>query len=85
MVNKDGNGPGSVRVKCMGTQNRNSNLKLEPDPNFDSGENQCPKPEPADTQNPTHNPIPEFFYKLATTFRQPRTATKFQQNQGQQF
>ena len=30
-ISKDGNGSGSVRVEYLGTQNRNSNLKPEPD------------------------------------------------------
>ena len=32
-LHKDGNGPGSDRVECLGTQNRNPNLKPEPAPN----------------------------------------------------
>ena len=49
---KDGNGSDSVRVECLGTQNRNPNIKPEPDPNSVSGANSCPKPKSADTRNP---------------------------------
>ena len=33
---KDGNGAGSDRVDCLGTQTRNPKLKPKPDPNTDS-------------------------------------------------
>jgi hypothetical protein len=54
---RDGNGSASDRVECLGTQNRNPNLKPETDLNTYSGENSCPKPNPRisetrlDTQN----------------------------------
>jgi len=50
---KDGNGAGSDRVECLGTQNRNPNLKPESTPKIVSGENPSPKPKPADPRNPT--------------------------------
>ena len=45
----------------MSTQNRNPNLKPEPTPNSNSGQNLYPKPKSADTRNPTGNPKPGFF------------------------
>ena len=47
---KDGNGSGLGRVECLGTQNRNPNLKSKLDPKTDSGQNPSPKPKPADTE-----------------------------------
>jgi len=55
---KDGNRAGSGRVECLGTQNRNPNLKSEPASNTDSGENTSPKPKSVDTGNPIGNPKP---------------------------
>jgi hypothetical protein len=49
---RDGNELGSGRVECLGTQNQNPNLKPEPDPNTDSGQNTSPELKPADTRNP---------------------------------
>jgi len=46
-------------MECLGTQTRNPNLKPEPAPNTDSGENPSPKPKSADTRNPTDYPKPE--------------------------
>ena len=58
---KDGNRSGSIWVGYLGTQNRNPNLKPEPAPNSNSGQNLSPKPKSADTRNPTDNPKPDFF------------------------
>jgi len=46
---RDGNRSGSGRVQCPGTQNRNPNLKPEPDLNTDLGQNPSPKLKPVDT------------------------------------
>jgi hypothetical protein len=56
---RDGNGSGSDRVECLGTQNQNPNLKPETDPNTDSGENSCPKPNSriTETRLDTRNPL----------------------------
>ena len=62
---KDGNGSDSVRVECLGTQNRNPNLNPEPNPNSVSGTNSYAKPKPADTRNP--NPKPEFFLQTSNS------------------
>jgi hypothetical protein len=57
-----GNGVGLHRVECLGTQNRNPNLKPESAMNTNSSENPSPKPKPADPRNPMDNPKPEFFF-----------------------
>jgi hypothetical protein len=44
---------GRVRVECLGTQNRNPNLKPEPALNIVLSENPSPKPKLADPRNPT--------------------------------
>ena len=72
---RDGNGSGSVRVQCLGTQNRNPNLKPEFAPNFNSGRNSSPKPKPADNRNPTDNPKPEFILWISNSMGK----TKLQQ------
>jgi hypothetical protein len=62
---RDGNGLGSDRVECLGTQNRNPNIKSETDPNTDSGENSCPKPNPqiTETRLDTRNPLRMVTYE----------------------
>ena len=62
-LSKDGNGSGLGRVECLGTQNRNPNLKPESDSNTDSGQNPSPKAKPADTQNPIGYPEPTFLWQ----------------------
>ena len=66
---------GSVRVQCLGTQNRNPNLKPESAPNFNSGRNSSPKPKPTDNRNPTDNPKPEFILWISNSMGK----TKLQQ------
>ena len=70
VVSQDGNGSGSVRMGYMDTQTRNPNIKPEPAPNSNSGQNSSPKLKPADTRNPSNNLKPDFFSKQV-----PATAT----------
>ena len=49
---------GSVRIECLGTQNRNPNLKPEPAPNFYSGRNLHSKLNSVDARTPN------FIYKI---------------------
>jgi hypothetical protein len=62
---RDGYGSGSDRVDCLGTQNRNPNLKPETDPNTDSGEKSCPKLNPriSETRLDTRNPLRMATYE----------------------
>ena len=62
-------------MQCLGTQNRNPNLKPESAPNFNSGRNSSPKPKPADNRNPTDNPKPEFILWISNSMGK----TKLQQ------
>jgi hypothetical protein len=59
---KNGNGSGSDRVDCLGTRNRNPNLKPESAPNIDLGKNPYLNSKPADHRNPTDNSKPDFFF-----------------------
>jgi hypothetical protein len=62
---RDGNGSVSNRVECLGTRNRNPNLKPETDPNTDSGENSCSKSNPriTETRLDTRNPLRMATYE----------------------
>jgi hypothetical protein len=54
-------------VRCLGTQNRNPNLKPESALNTDLGENPSPKPKTADPKTRRIIRNPEKFHKPANT------------------
>jgi hypothetical protein len=58
---KDGKGTDSDRVRCVGIQNRNPNLKPKSVPNPDSNKNPSPKPKPVDPRNPRINRNPRIL------------------------